>query len=149
MTKIELIMPKILSLFLQPFSFFFKYLQRGVPSPTPGLSTIPHRKGEKSLQLVCITKMIFLRQGLQSARLLCPWDFPGENIRVGCHFLLQRIFPTQTLNLLVLLLSHFSRGRLCVTPQMATHQAPPSLGFSRQEHWSGWPFPSPMHESVK
>ena len=32
---------------------------------------------------------------------------------------------------------------------MATHQAPPSLGFSRQEHWSGLPFPSPMHESEK
>ena len=32
---------------------------------------------------------------------------------------------------------------------MAAHQAPPSLGFSRQEHWSGSPFPSPMHESKK
>ena len=30
---------------------------------------------------------------------------------------------------------------------MAAHQAPSSLGFSRQEHWSGLPFPSPMHES--
>ena len=30
---------------------------------------------------------------------------------------------------------------------MAAHQALPSLGFSRQEHWSGLPFPSPMHES--
>ena len=30
---------------------------------------------------------------------------------------------------------------------MAAYQAPPSLGFSRQEHWSGLPFPSPMHES--
>ena len=30
---------------------------------------------------------------------------------------------------------------------MAAHQAPLSLGFSRQEHWSGLPFPSPMHES--
>ena len=49
--------------------------------------------------------------------------------------------------LLLLLLSHFSPVRLCVTPQMAAHQAPPSLGFSRQEHWSGLPFPSPMHES--
>ena len=46
--------------------------------------------------------------------------------------------------LLLLLLSHFSRVRLCVTPQMAAHQAPLSLGFSRQEHWSGLPFPSPM-----
>ena len=37
----------------------------------------------------------------------------------------------------LLLLSCFSRVRLCVTPQMAAHQALPSLGFSRQEHWSG------------
>ena len=51
--------------------------------------------------------------------------------------------------LLLLLLSRFSRVRLCGTPQMAAHQAPPSLGFSRQEHWSGLPFPSPMHESEK
>ena len=49
--------------------------------------------------------------------------------------------------LLLLLLSHFSRVRLCATPYMAAHQAPPSLGFSRQEHWSGLPFPSPMRES--
>ena len=32
---------------------------------------------------------------------------------------------------------------------MAAHQAPPSLGFPRQEHWSGLPFPSPVHESEK
>ena len=32
---------------------------------------------------------------------------------------------------------------------MAAHQALQSLGFSRQEHWSGLPFPSPMHESEK
>ena len=51
--------------------------------------------------------------------------------------------------LLLLLLSHFNRVRLCVTPWTAAHQAPPSLGFSRQEHWSGLPFPFPMHESEK
>ena len=49
--------------------------------------------------------------------------------------------------LLLLLLSRFSRVRLCATPQTAAHQAPPSLGFSRQEHWSGLPFPSLMCES--
>ena len=38
--------------------------------------------------------------------------------------------------LLLLLLSRFSRVRLCATPETAAHQAPPSLGFSRQEHWS-------------
>ena len=32
---------------------------------------------------------------LQPARLLCPWDSPGTNTGVGCHFLLQGIFPTQ------------------------------------------------------
>ena len=37
--------------------------------------------------------------------------------------------------------------QLCATPYTAAHQTPPSLGFSRQEHWSGLPFPSPMHES--
>ena len=51
--------------------------------------------------------------------------------------------------LLLLLLRRFSCVRLCVTPQTAAHQAPPSLGFSNQEHWSGLPFPSPMHESEK
>ena len=52
-------------------------------------------------------------------------------------------------DLLLLLLSRFSRVRLCATPQTAARQAPLSLGFSRQEHWSGLPFPSPMHESEK
>ena len=37
--------------------------------------------------------------GLQPARLLCPWDSPGENTGVGGHFLLQWIFPTQESNL--------------------------------------------------
>ena len=51
--------------------------------------------------------------------------------------------------LLLLLLSRFSRVRLCVIPEAAAQQAPPSLGFSRQEHWSGLPLPSPIHESEK
>ena len=51
--------------------------------------------------------------------------------------------------LLLLLLSCFSRVRLCATPETAAHQAPPFPGFSRQEHWSGLPFPSPKHESEK
>ena len=49
--------------------------------------------------------------------------------------------------LMLLLLSCFSRVQLCATPETAAHQAPPSLGFSRQEHWSGLPFPSLMPES--
>ena len=45
--------------------------------------------------------------------------------------------------LLLLLLSRFTRVQLCATPWTAAHQAPPSLGFARQEYWSGLPLPSP------
>ena len=48
---------------------------------------------------------------------------------------------------IMLLLSRFSCVQLCATPQTAAHQAPPSLGYSRQEHWSGLPFLSSMQES--
>ena len=51
--------------------------------------------------------------------------------------------------LLLLLLSHFSRVNSVRPPWTAAHQAPPSLGFSRQEHWSGLPFSSPVRESEK
>ena len=47
------------------------------------------------------------------------------------------------------LLSHFSHVPLCAIPWTAAHQAPQSLGFSRQEHWRGLPFLSPMQESEK
>ena len=40
-----------------------------------------------------------------------------------------------------------SRVRLLATPWTAAHQAPPSMGFSRQEYWSGVPLPSPTNES--
>ena len=62
-----------------------------------------------------------------------------------CYFVLYACM----LLMLLLLLSRFSRVRLCATPETAAHQAPWFLGFSRQEHWSRLPFPSPMHESEK
>ena len=57
---------------------------------------------------------------------------------------LEEIEKSQYIMNNAMLLSRFSRVRLCVTPWMAAHQAPQSLGFSRQEHWSGLPWPSPM-----
>ena len=63
--------------------------------------------------------------------------------RIGQHWL-----PYSS-GLLLLLLSHVSCVQLGVTPLVAAQQAPLSLGFSRQEHWSGLPFPSLMHESEK
>ena len=50
---------------------------------------------------------------------------------------------------LLLLLSTFSHVQLCVAPQTAAQQASLSLGFSKQEYWSGLPLPSPIHESEK
>ena len=71
--------------------------------------------------------------GRQPTRLPRPWDSPGKNTGVRCHFLLQCMK--------VKLLSHV---RLLVTPWTTAYQAPPSMGFSRQEHWSGVPLPSLM-----
>ena len=39
-----------------------------------------------------------LYDAMDPTRLLCPWDFPGKNTGMGCHFLLQEIFPTEGLN---------------------------------------------------
>ena len=50
----------------------------------------------------------------------------------------------KNLNVLVFtVLSHFGRAQLFATPWTVAHQAPLSVEFSRQEYWSGLPFPSP------
>ena len=64
-----------------------------------------------------------------------PWDSPGKNTGVGYHFLLQCMKGKVKVKSL-------SRVRLCATPWTAAHQAPPSMGFSRREYWSGVPLPS-------
>ena len=51
--------------------------------------------------------------------------------------------PCLFLWLLLLLLSRFSRVQLCAILWIVVHQAPLSMGFSRQEYWSEFPFPSP------
>ena len=52
----------------------------------------------------------------------------------------------ELISILNILVKSLSRVRLFVTPWTVAYQAPPSMGFSRQEYWSGLPFPSPMHE---
>ena len=64
----------------------------------------------------------------QPTRLSCPWDSPGKNTGVGCHFLLQCVK-----------VKSLSRVRPPVTPWTAAHQAPPSMGVTRQEYWSRVP----------
>ena len=67
----------------------------------------------------------------------------GKKLNIGGAKQTGRKIDAPKLGLLLLLLSRFSRVRLCTTPETAAHQVPPSLGISRQEHWSGLPFPSP------
>ena len=65
-----------------------------------------------------------------------PWDSPGKNTGVGCHFLLQCMKVK----------SESEVAQSCptlATPWTAAYQAPPSMGFSRQKYWSGVPLPSP------
>ena len=83
-------------------------------------------------------------KSLQSCptRLPRPWDFPGKNTGVGCHFLLQCMKVKSE--------SAVTQSCLLATPWTAASQAPPSMGFSRQEYWSGVPLPSPdMHTSTQ
>ena len=105
--------------------------------------------------------------GLQPARLLCPWDFPGKNTGIDCHLLLQgislsqgsnplspvlagRFFSTEPIGkplidtcVCACILSLFSHVPLSVTLWTVAHQAPLFMGFSRQEYQSGLPFPPP------
>ena len=74
----------------------------------------------------------------QPTRLCHPWDSPGKNTGVGCHFLLQCMKVKSEVA------QSLSRVPLLATPWTAAHQAPQSVGFSRQEYWSGAPLPSPF-----
>ena len=84
----------------------------------------------------------------QPTRLPHRWDSPGKNTGVGCHFLLQCI-KVKSLSRVRFSATPWtaakslSRVRFSATPWTAAHQAPPSMGFSRQEYWSGVPLPSP------
>ena len=71
----------------------------------------------------------------QPTRLPHPWDSPGKNTGVGCHCLLQCMKGKVKGKSL-------SHVRLLVTPWTTAYQAPPSMGFSRQEYWSGVLLPS-------
>ena len=75
----------------------------------------------------------------QPTRLPHPWDSPGKNNGVGCHFLLQ-CMRVKSESVKVKSLSHV---RLLATPWTAAHQATPSTGCSRQEYWNGVPLASP------
>ena len=92
---------------------------------------------EKNAHIHC-TAATAAAKSLQSCPTLCdpldgshqaphPWDSPGKNSGVGCHFLLQ-----------CMKVKSLSRVQLLATPWTAAYQTPPYMGFSRQEYWSGF-----------
>ena len=72
----------------------------------------------------------------QPTRLPRPWDSPGKNTAMGCHFLLQCMKVKSESEVTQLCLT-------LVTPWTAAYQGPLTMGSSRQEYWSGVPSPSP------
>ena len=74
----------------------------------------------------------------QPTRLPRPWDSPGKNTGVSCHFLLQCMKVKSE--------SEVAQSvQLFSTTWTAAQQAPSSMGFSRQGYWSGVPLPSPIY----
>ena len=111
-----------------------------------GSSRPRHQTGSPALQEDSLPTELFIAAAAakshQSCSTLCNptdgsppasrlRDSPGKNTGVGCHFLLQCVK-----------VKSFSCVRLFTTPWTVAHQAPPSMGFSRQEYWSGLPLPS-------
>ena len=89
----------------------------------------------KSLQS-CLTLRPHRRQ---PTRLPRPWDSPGKNTGV---------ISFSNAGKWKVKVKLLNRVRLLATPWTAAYQAPPSMGFSRQEYWSGVPLPSPVTMST-
>ena len=133
---------------------------------TEQLSMHTHREGNlefcQIIRIVKLVKLLLYREFravycLTAGTVAC--QVPSTLLPVGSLDIsfFHLLFPSPTVVplcpelsvVLLLLLSCFSCVRLCATPETAAHQASRSLVFSRQEHCSGLPFPSPMHESEK
>ena len=70
---------------------------------------------------------------MQLTWLLCPWNFPGKNTGVGCHFLLQGIFPTRGLN------PHFLHWQ-AVSLTLNHLESPTEYYIDNEKHkgWAVW-----------
>ena len=110
--------------------------------PSTKTKEIPQEKHQRRYKICCcccciasvVSDSVRPRRR-QTTRLPHPWDSPGKNTGVGCHFLLQ---------CMKVKVKSLSCVRLLATPWTAADQAPLSMGFSRQEYWSGVPLPSPI-----
>ena len=124
---------------LPSMGFFRQEYWRGLTFPSPGdrpnpgielrspalqANSLPFEPPGKSISMSKSKSEVLVAQpcltlrshGLQSTRLLCSWDSPGKNTGVGCHALLQGIFPTQGSNPHLLGLLHWQSGSLPLAP---------------------------------
>ena len=129
-----LMLSRLLPWWLTSKRILLQCRRHGSMGSIPGSGRCPGEENDNPLQYSCLGN---------------PTDRGALWAMVHSVTRVRHDLATKPLLLLLLLLSRFSPVQLCATPQTAAHQAPPSLGFFRQEHWSGLPFPSPMHESEK
>ena len=108
------------------------------------------------MSILLFTFIQFMCQALSQVLKIQLWTKQKRKYVFQCsHFVYSKAFvqlPSSgshhfSNRSMLLLLSHFSRVWLCATPETAAHQAPPSMGFSRQEYWSGVPLPSPIYRN--
>ena len=107
------------------------------------LSEVSQKEKDKYHMLLLLLLSHFSRVRLcatpqtpQPTRLLCPWDSPGKNTGVGCHFLFQCMKVK----------SDSEVAQSCPTLRdLMDCSLPGFMGFSRQEYWSGVPLPSPYN----
>ena len=131
----------------------------GRPGFNPWVGKIPWRRKWQSTPVLLPGKS----HGQRSLVGYSPWGRKELDTAESLHFTstsfsghlslhMAEVYPncvnpsrivSQRMLLLLLLLRRFSHVRLCATPWTAAHQAPLSIGFSRQEYWSGVPLPSP------
>ena len=122
-----------------------------IPSEPPGKL---QRKGSAQFSLSVVSDSLRphglqASQSITNSRSLCRL-MSIESVMPSNHLILCRpLLLLPPIQRVAAAAKSISCVRLCATPEMAAHQAPPSLGFSRQEHWSGLPFPSPVPESEK
>jgi len=114
-----------------------------------GVARVGHNLATKPPPLYFLFPLCVCAKSFQSCLSLCDpmdcslpvssvhGDSPGKNTGVGCHFLLQCMKVKVKMKV-----KSLSRVRLLATPWTAAYQAPRSMGFSRQEYWSGVPLPS-------
>ena len=148
---IEVVELLVLNFFPFSYSFPFTFLPQP-PSPKLGPKKKKKTKGQTSFNKTPRDIAAAAAKSLQSCLTLCdPTDGSPPGSRVP------GILQARTLEWVAISFSNawkwkvkmnsFSRARLLATPWTAAYQAPPSMGFSRQEYWSGVPLPSPKRHS--